>query len=503
MSTKKVLTVQDVKEMGGRISSSHESRLQSGGNIGDIIGGNISTGILSEIVLNDGCHYIPTTIENVSITIITGTNSSTVSAQNIWINKDIANKFYDIVESGEGFDSFFVSTSSTLSVNNVVPKGSLFFHKASGRWISNSRTGMQIKELISYMNDNDVNYDQTLRKDLLDSTIINVDAPYKMTPLFTNIEVIGDGLNKSCNQMLCEGEVGRVLTDEKVYIQVLSTYSFPSTVKSKRIASINGFSYRVNGGDINRITKSEGNIFLGTIGAMTSHANNLLGTFKEEDIIEAYPIPASGLIGSVISSVVVETFTGTNYTGTKSTVTLGVNQDLSRNTCIVAPPPPGVNILIPQNIITIHANTVGNIPPTGNEGGVTKYNLSANIGIRGAYIEGYFSSLKFIIADLSSTNSTPTTIIADCVGDMLTNAGTVTETIGSFPNGHNLSLSVEATIMVRFTATGYGEVEEYNYYTLFDEIRKTSTNVVLNGADKTIDIDFVLSNTSTEVNPNI
>lgn len=499
MSTKKVLTVQDVKEMGGRIDSAHESRF----NVGNIGGGTIIVGALSEVVLNDGSRYIPTSIENVSITIITGANSSTVSAQNIWINKDIANKFYDIVESGEGFDSFFVSTSSTLSVNNVVPKGSLFFHKASGRWISNSRTGIQIKELIHQTSDGDVDYNQTLRKDLLDSTLINVDSPNKMIPLFTNIEVVGDGLDKSCNQMLCEGEVGRVLTDEKVYIQVLSTYSFASTVKSKRIASINGFSYRVNGGDINRITKSEGNIFLGTIGAFTSHANNLLGTFKEEDIIEAYPIPASGLIGSVISSVVVETFTGTNYTGTKSTVTLGVNQDISRNTCIVAPPTPGVTTPIPKNIITIHANTVGSIPPTGNEGGVTKYNLSANIGIRGAYIEGYFSSLKFIITDLSSTNSTPTTIPADCVGDMLTNAGTVTEFIGSFPDGHNLTLSVEATIMVRFTATGYGEVEEYNYYTLFDEIRKTSTNVVLNGADKTINIDFVLSNTSTNVNPNI
>ena len=53
----------------------------------------------------------------------------------------------DDVESGEEFDSFFVSTSSTLSVNNVVPKGYLFFHKASGRWISNSRTGIQITEL--------------------------------------------------------------------------------------------------------------------------------------------------------------------------------------------------------------------------------------------------------------------------------------------------------------------------------------------------------------------
>ena len=496
MSTKKVLTVRDVKEMGGRIDTTHESRF----NAGNIGGGIVASGILSEIVLNDGSRYIPTSIKNVSITIITGANSSTVSAQNIWINKDIANKFYDIVESGEGFDSFFVSTSSTPSVNNVVPKGSLFFHKVSGRWISNSRTGMQIKETISYTNDNDVNYDQTLRKDLLDSTIINADAPYKMTPLFTNIEVVGDGLKKSCNQMLCEGEVGRVLTDEKVYIQVLSTYSFASTVKSKRIQSINGFSYRVNGGDINSITKSEGNIFLGTIGAMTSHANNLLGTFKEEDIIEAYPL-SGGLIHNVISYVVVETFTGKSYTGTKSEVTLYVNQDISRNTCIVAPPTPGVNTLKPQNIITIHANSTANLPSTGNEGNITKYNLSANIGIRGVYVEGYFSSLKFIITDLSSTNSTPTTIPADCVGDMLTNAGTVTEIIGSFPNGHNLSLSVEATIMVRFTSTGYGEAEEYNYYTLFDEIRKTSTNVVLNGADKTINIDFVLGNTITEANP--
>lgn len=494
MSTKKVLTVQDVKEMGGRISSSHELS----NNMGSLV-----SSTLSEIVLNDGSHYIPTSIKNVSITIITGANTSNVSAQNIWINKDIANKFYDIMDSGEEFDSFFISNSSTPSVNNVVPKGYLFFHKASGRWISSSRTGMQIAELINYTNDLEVDYNQTLRKDLLDSTIINVDAPYKMTPLFTNIEVVGDGLNKSCNQMLCEGEVGRVLTDEKVYIQVLSTYSFPSTVKSKRIASIKGFSYRVNGGDINRITKSEGNIHLGKIFANSSYTNNLLGTFKEEDIIESYPIPASGLIGNVLSSVVVETFTGLNYTGTKSTVTLGVNQDISRNTCIVAVPSDGIALLIPKNIITIHANTVGDIPPTGNEGDVTKYNLSANIGIRGAYIEGYFSSLKFIITDLSSTNSTPTTIPADCVGDMLTNAGTVTEIIGSFPNGHNLLLSVEATIMVRFTATGYGEVEEYNYYTLFDEIRKTSTNVILNDADKTIDIDFVLSNTSTNVNPNI
>ena len=183
MSTKKVLTVRDVKEMGGRIDTTHESSF----NAGNIGGGIVASGILSEIVLNDGSRYIPTSIKNESITIITGANSSTVSAQNIWINKDIANKFYDIVESGEGFDSFFVSTSSTPSVNNVVPKGSLFFHKASGRWISNSRTGMQIKETISYTNDNDVNYDQTLRKDLLDSTIINADAPYKMTPLFTNI----------------------------------------------------------------------------------------------------------------------------------------------------------------------------------------------------------------------------------------------------------------------------------------------------------------------------
>lgn len=498
MSTKKVLTVRDVKEMGGRISTTHESSLNIGGNIG----GSISNSILSEVVLNDGSRYIPASIKNVSITIITGTNSSTVSSQSIWINKDIANKFYDIVESGEGFDSFFVSTSSTPSVNNVVPKGSLFFHKASGRWISNNRTGMQIKEIISYIDDNVVDYNQTLRKDLLDSTIINVDAPYKMTPLFTNIEVVGDGLKKSCNQMLCEGEVGRVLTDEKVYIQVLSTYSFASNVKSKRIKSINGFSYRVNGGNINRITKSEGNIHLGKITAKSSYSNNLLGTFKEEDIIEAYPL-SGGLIQSVVSYVDVETFTGTNYTGTKSTVRLYVDQDISRNTCIVAPPTAGVNLLMPKNIITIHANTTMEVPPTGNEGDITKYNLSANIGIRGAYIEGYFSSLKFIITDLSSTNSTPTTIPADCVGDMLTNAGTVTEIIGSFPDGHNLTLSVEATIMVRFTATGYGEVEEYNYYTLFDEIRKTSTNVVLNGANKTINIDFVLSNTSTAVKPNI
>jgi hypothetical protein len=297
--------------------------------------------------------------------------------------------------------------------------------------------------------------------------------------------------------MLCEGEVGRVLTDEKVYIQVLSTYPFDSTVKSKRIKSIKGFSYRVNGGDINHITKSEGNIFLGTIDAMTPHAKNLLGTFKEEDIIEAYPL-SGGIIHNVISYVVVET---TNQKGETSDVKLNVDQDISRNTCIVAPPTP--NLLIPKNIITIHANTTASVPSTGNEDNITKYNLSANIGIRGAYIEGYFSSLKFIITDLSSTNSTPTTIPADCVGDMLTNAGTVTEIIGSFPNGHNLSLSVEATIMVRFTPTGYGEVEKYNYYTLFDEIRKTSTNVVLNGADKTINIDFVLSNTSTAVNPNI
>jgi hypothetical protein len=469
--------------------------------MGNIIGG-VGRGVLSEIVLNDGCHYIPTPIENVSITIITGTNSSTVSTQNIWINKDIANKFYDIMDSGEEFDSFFISNSSTPSVNNVVPKGSLFFHKASGRWISNSRTGLQIKELITYNNDNDVNYNQTLRKDLLDSTIINVDAPYKMTPLFTNIEVVGDGLKKSCNQMLCEGEVGRVLTDEKVYIQVLSTYSFASNVKSKRIKSINGFSYRVNGGNINRITKSEGNIHLGKITATSSYSNNLLGTFKEEDIIEAYPL-SGGVIQSVISYVVVETFTLANYAGTPSEVTLYVDQDISRNTCIVAPPTAGVNLLMPKNIITIHANSTANLPSTGNEGNITKYNLSANIGIRGAYIEGYFSSLKFIITDLSSTNSTPTTIPADCVGDMLTNAGTVTEIIGSFPDGHNLTLSVEATIMVRFTATGYGEVEEYNYYTLFDEIRKTSTNVVLNGANKTINIDFVLSNTSTNINPDL
>ena len=499
MSTKKVLTVQDVKEMGGRIDSAHESRFNVG-NIGGSIGGSISNSILSEVVLNDGSRYIPTSIENVSITIITGANSSTVSAQNIWINKDIANKFYDIVESGEGFDSFFVSTSSTPSVNNVVPKGSLFFHKASGRWISNNRTGMQIKEIISYTDDNVVDYNQTLRKDLLDSTIINVDAPYKMTPLFTNIEVVGDGLKKSCNQMLCEGEVGRVLTDEKVYIQVSSTYSFASNVKSKRIKSIKGFSYRVNGGDINSITKSEGNIFLGTIGAMTPHAKNLLGTFKEEDIIEAYPL-SGGIIHNEISTVEVETFTNTNQTGTPSIVKLNVDQDISRNTCIVAPPTSTADRLIPKNIITIHANSTAELPPTGNEGNITKYNLSANIGIRGVYVEGYFSSLKFIITDLSSTNSTPTTIPADCVGDMLTNAGTVTEFIGSFPNGHNLLLRVEATIMVRFIATGYGEAEEYNYYTLFDEIRKTSTNVVLNGADKTINIDFVLSNSITEANP--
>lgn len=491
MSTKKVLTVQDVKEMGGRISSSHKSSLNIGGNIG----GSISNSILSEIVLNDGSRYIPTSIKNVSITIITGANSSTVSAQNIWINKDIANKFYDIVESGEGFDSFFVSTSSTPSVNNVVPKGSLFFHKASGRWISNSRTGMQIKETISYTNDNDVNYDQTLRKDLLDSTIINVDAPYKMTPLFTNIEVVGDGLKKSCNQMLCEGEVGRVLTDEKVYIQVLSTYSFASTVKSKRIKSINGFSYRVNGGDINRITKSEGNIFLGTIGAMTSHANNLLGTFKEEDIIEAYPIPG-GVLPSAVSYVVVETFTNTSQIGTPSTVTLYVNQDISRNTCIVVPPTPGVATLKPQNIITIHANTTAKIPSTGNEGDITKYNLSANIGIRGAYIEGYFSSLKFIITDLSSINSTPTTIPADCVGNMVNPTVVLNESIGTFPEGHNLLLSVEATIMVRYEASGYGNFEEYSYYTVFDGFAKPSTNVVINGENKVIDIEFVLDETS-------
>jgi hypothetical protein len=236
----------------------------------------------------------------------------------------------------------------------VVPKGSLFFHKASGRWISNNRTGMQIKEIIFYTNDNVVDYNQTLRKDLLDSTIINVDAPNKMIPLFTNIEVVGDGLDKSCNQMLCEGEVGRVLTDEKVYIQVLSTYSFASTVKSKRIASINGFSYRVNGGDIIYTNKTDGNIHLGEITRYSSYANNLLGTFKEEDIIEAYPIPSDGgLIGNRLSSITVETFTGTNYTGTKSTVTLGVNQDISRNTCIVALPTTGVTLLIPKNIITI------------------------------------------------------------------------------------------------------------------------------------------------------
>ena len=487
MSTKKVLTVQDVKEMGGRISSSHKPNMISGGSI------------LSEIVLNDGSRYIPTSMKNVSITIITGANTSNVSAQDIWINKDIANKFYDIMDSGEEFDSFFISNSSTPSVNNVVPKGSLFFHKASGRWISNSRTGMHITELINYINDNDVDYNQTLRKDLLDSTIINVDEPYKMTPLFTNIEVVGDGLKKSCNQMLCEGEVGRVLTDEKVYIQVLSTYSFPSTVKSKRISSIDFFAYRVNGGNIIRITKSEGNILLGKINGLSSYTNNLLGTFKEEDIIEAYPL-SDGLVVDFPSSVKVETFTGANYTGTKIDVTLIVDQDISRNTCIVAPPSGALSV-IPKNIITIHANTTIERPPTGNEDNIVKYNLSANVGIRGAYVGAYFESLKFIITDLSSINPTPTTFIADCVGDMFTNVNKVTEIIGSFPNGHNLLLSAEATIMVRFTPIGYGDYEEYDYYTTFDGISKTSTNIVLNDADKTIDIDFVLSNTSTEGNP--
>lgn len=495
MSTKKVLTVRDVKEMGGRIDTSHESSL----NIGGSIGGSISNSILSEVVLNDGSRYIPASIKNVSITIITGTNSSTVSSQSIWINKDIANKFYDIVESGEGFDSFFVSTSSTPSVNNVVPKGSLFFHKASGRWISNNRTGMQIKETISYTDDNVVDYNQTLRKDLLDSTIINVDAPYKMTPLFTNIEVVGDGLEKSCNQMLCEGEVGRVLTDEKVYIQVLSTYSFPSTVKSKRIKSINGFSYRVNGGNINRITKSEGNIHLGKITARSSYSNNLLGTFKEEDIIEAYPL-SGGLVQSVLSSVDVETFTGTNYTGTKSTVTLYVNQDISRNTCIVATNE-GLSVT-PTNIITIHANSTVNLPSTGDESNISKYNLSANIGVRGLYASVYFDSLKFIITDLSSINSTPTTIYADCEGDVFTTVDKMTESIGSFPNGHNLSLRVEATIMISYGSTlNYHKVAVNEYYTTFDGITKTVTNVVLNGGNKTIDIEFVLSDTSTNVKP--
>ena len=493
MSTKKVLTVKDVKEMGGRISSSHETRFNAGN-----IGGTVTSGTLSEIVLNDGSHYIPTPMKNVSITIITGANTSNVSAQDIWINKDIANKFYDIMDSGEEFDSFFISNSSTPSVNNVVPKGSLFFHKASGRWISSSRTGMQITELINYTNDNDVDYNQTLRKDLLDSTIINADAPHKMTPLFTNIEVVGDGLKKSCNQMLCEGEVGRVLTDEKVYIEVLSTYSFPSAVKSKRISSIDFFAYRVNGGNITRISKTEGNILFGKINGLSSYTNNLLGTFKEEDIIESYPI--SDAMVDFPSTVNVETFTGTNYTGTKSNVTLYVNQDISRNTCIVAPP--SAPSAIPQNIITIHANKTIDEPPTGNEDNITKYKLYANVGIRGAYIEGYFSNLIFTITDQSSTNTTPFTVHADCMGNTFTNASTVTELIGSYPNGHNLLLSVSATIMVRFTSTGNGELEEYNYYTLFDEIRKTSTNVVLNDADKTINIDFVLSNTSTQ-SPNV
>ena len=494
MSTKKVLTVQDVKEMGGRISSSHKTRFNAG-NIGGNIGGTVTSGILSEIVLNDGSHYIPTPMKNVSITIITGANTSNVSAQNIWINKDIANKFYDIMDSGEEFDSVFIS-SSAPSVNNAVPKGSLFFHKASGRWISTSRTGMQITELIYYNNDNEVDYNQTLRKDLLDSTIINADAPHKMTPLFTNIEAVGDGLKKSCNQMLCEGEVGRVLTDEKVYIQVLSTHSFPSTVKSKRISRINGFAYRVNGGDITRISKTEGNILLGKIDAFSSYTNNLLGTFKEEDIIEVYPL-SDGMV-DFPSTVNVETFTGTNYTGTKSDVLLYVNQDISRNTCIVAPPSDTLNA-IPKNIITIHANTTLNVPPTGNEDNITKYKLYANVGIRGAYVDGYFSNLIFTITDQSSTNTTPYTVHAACMGNTFTNPDTVTEYIGSYPNGHNLSLSVSATIMVRFTPTGYGELEEYNYYTLFDEIRKTSTNVVLNDEDKTINIDFVLSNTSTVI----
>lgn len=486
MSTKKVLTVQDVKEMGGRISSSHESKFNAGN-----IGGTGTFGTLSEIVLNDGSHYIPTPMKNVSITIITGVNTSNVSTQDIWINKDIVNKFYDIMDSGEEFDSFFISNSSTPSVNNVVPKGSLFFHKASGRWISSSRTGMQITELINYINDNDVDYNQTLRKDLLDSTIINADEPYKMTPLFTNIEVVGDGLKKSCNQMLCEGEVGRVLTDEKVYIEVLSTYSFPSTVKSKRIASINGFAYRVNGGDITRISKTEGNIHFGTINALSSYTNNLLGTFKEEDIIEVYPL-SDGIIQSIASTVIVETFTGINYTGTKSNVVLYVNQDISRNTCIVEIP--STNIMVPQNIITIHANDVINVPPTGDESDITKYKLSANVGIRGYYIDAYFSNLTFTITDQSSTNTTPYKVYASCMGDTFTNPDTVTEFIGSYPSGHNLLLSVSATIMVRFSTTGY---EEYDYYTKFDEIRKTSTNVVLNDEDKTINIDFVLEKTNT------
>lgn len=496
MSTKKVLTVRNAKEMGGRINSIHEQTIIGGG-----IGGN--KGILSEIVLNDGSRYIPSSIGSVSITIITGTNSSTVSSQNIWINKDIANKFYDIVESGEEFDSFFVSTSSTPSVNNVVPKGYLFFHKASGRWISSSRTGIPIKELIYYTNDGEVNYDQTLRKDLLDSTIINADAPYKMTPLFNNIGVIGDGLNKSCNQMLCEGEVERILVDQKVYIQVLSTYPFPATVKSKRISSIDGFSYRVNGGDIIYTNKTNGNIHLGEITRLSSYVNNLLGTFKEEDIIEAYPIPSAsdgGLIANRLSSITVETFTGKNYTGTKTDVKLFVDQDISRNTCIVA-----VNegfLLSPTNIITIHANTSIDKPPTGNEDNITKYNLSANIGIRGLYASAYFDSLKFIITDLSSINSTPTTIYADCEDDVFTTVDKMTESIGSFPNGHNLSLRVEATIMISYgSSLNYIEIPINEYYTTFDGITKKTTNVVLNGGDKTIDIEFVLSDTSTNVRP--
>ena len=458
----KILTVKDIKEMGGR---TNKETIAVSGN--------------KSLTLANGEKFIPA-ITGATVNLVYA--SSTQTDQRIWIPFEIANNFYDMMENGNTFVGIFFSGSP--SVGMTINRGSLRYNKTNATWQSLKGEAIPVSS-IETGRETAMDETQAFRKDNLRADTINNLEVDMMEPIFYNIQVVGDGLKKSCNQMLCEGEVERILTDQDVYIEIISDYQFPSIYRSKK-AELIGLRYQVNGENADTLAKSD--MYIGELKNFTVAANNLLGSFKEGDIIDPYPV-LPDIFLPLLSRVTVTLYRNADYTGTSTTITLYVDQVLSRNSCIVTAPESSF-VLKPVNKITIYANKTEDLP--SDEEDVVKYNLNADIGIRGAYYEAYFYSLTYTVQNMSTNEIYPSrkTIY---LNDIFKNNITLNESIGNYPKGNNLKLSLAANIMVRIN--NHEDFRERTYYTTFDGVRGTTKNLVLN-SDTTIAIDFNLERTN-------